>query len=146
MLASISQFYLSDQPILAECGGFLYCLETLVDLEDDSHVMLGLLAGEGAMKGKRGCQGMQTAVLPEGELRGHAHHRSRSTVIQEPLSYARRQRHSAPGEAIYRSKGLTASYLHLFFPSNPSAIGTLFSADFEEDLASKQNMEADYAS
>jgi cobyrinic acid a,c-diamide synthase len=146
MLASITQFYLSEQPILAECGGFLYCLETLVDLEDDSHVMLSLLAGDGAMKGKRGCQGMQTAVLPEGELRGHAHHRSRSVVIQEPISYARRQRHAAPGEAIYRSKGLTASYLHLFFPSNPDAIGTLFSATFEEDVSSKQNMAADYAS
>jgi len=127
MIESITQFYASDRPILAECGGFLYCLETLVDLEDNSHVMLGLLAGQGAMKGKRGCQGMQTAVLPEGEVRGHAHHRSRSAVIQEPISYARRQRHTAPGESIYRNKGLTASYLHLFFPSNPNAIGDIFS-------------------
>jgi len=127
MLESIKYFYTSDSPILAECGGFLYCLEALIDLEDKTHTMLGLLKGEGAMKGKRGCQGMQTAVLPEGELRGHAHHRSRSAVIQEPISYARRQRHTAPGEAIYRSKGLTASYLHLFFPSNPNAIGNIFS-------------------
>jgi len=127
MLESIVQFYTNERPILAECGGFLYCLETLTDLEDKTHTMLGLLAGEGAMRGKRGCQGMQTAILPEGELRGHAHHRSRSAVIQEPISYARRQRHTAPGEAIYRSKGLTASYLHLFFPSNPNAIGDIFS-------------------
>jgi cobyrinic acid a,c-diamide synthase len=145
MLASITKFYNSDRPILAECGGFLYCLETLIDFDDNSHIMLGLLAGDGAMKGKRGCQGMQTAVLPEGELRGHAHHRSRSVVMQTPISYARRQRHSAPGEAIYRSKGLTASYLHLFFPSNPKAIEALFSVASEVSAVPLQNMEADYA-
>jgi cobyrinic acid a,c-diamide synthase len=78
------------------------------------------------MRGKRGCQGMQTASLPEGDIRGHAHHRSRSTVIQDPIAYGRRQRHSAPGEAIYRDKSLTATYLHLFFPSNPEAIIKLF--------------------
>ncbi|MDC1351760.1 cobyrinate a,c-diamide synthase, partial [Oceanospirillaceae bacterium] len=37
-----------------------------------------------------------------------------------------RQRHPAPGEAIYRQQGLTASYLHLFFPSNPQAVAQLF--------------------
>jgi len=146
MQESIIQFYTSDRPMLAECGGFLYCLETLVDLEDNSHAMLGLLAGEGAMKGKRGCQGMQIAVLPEGELRGHAHHRSRSAVKKAPISYARRQRHSAPGEAIYRSKGLTASYLHLFFPSNPHVIGRIFLSTSTSSIVSKQNVETDYAS
>lgn len=127
MLAAITQFYHNNHPILAECGGFLYCLETLVDLEDNPHKLLGLISGVGTMKGKRGCQGMQTALLPEGEVRGHAHHRSRSDVSSAPISYARRQRHAANGEAVYRSKGLTASYLHLFFPSNPKAIAAVFS-------------------
>ena len=80
------------------------------------------------MRGKRGCQGMQTMPLPEGEVRGHAHHRSRSEQTPEPLIFAKRQRHSAPGEAIYREKNLTASYLHLFFPSNPSAVAAIFNA------------------
>jgi len=88
--------------------------------------MLGLLKGEGAMRGKRGCQGMQTAVLPEGEVRAHSHHRSRSANTPEPVGYGRRQRHPAPGEAIYRERALTAGYLHLFFPSNPQAIAALF--------------------
>jgi cobyrinic acid a,c-diamide synthase len=112
---------------LAECGGFLYCLETLTDLEESQHRMLGLLDGHGAMRGKRGCQGMQTAPLPEGEVRAHAHHRSRSFDTAEPIAHGCRQRHPAPGEAIYRQGQLTASYLHLFFPSNPEAIGALFS-------------------
>ena len=126
MYDSIRQFHLSGKPILAECGGFLYCLETLTDLEDTTHPMVGMIKGQGAMRGKRGCQGMQTACLPEGEVRAHAHHRSRNANTPAPIAHGKRQRHPAPGEAIYRVGSLTASYLHLFFPSNPAAIAKLF--------------------
>lgn len=126
MIEQIQAFHQSGKAILAECGGFLYCLETLTDLDEQQYPMLGILTGHGAMRGKRGCQGMQTAPLPEGEIRAHAHHRSRSSDTDEPIAHGRRQRHPAPGEAIYRSKNLTASYLHLFFPSNPEAVAKLF--------------------
>lgn len=132
MLNSVKAFHGSARPILAECGGFLYCLETLTDLEDDQYPMAGLIEGHGAMRGKRGCQGMQSAPLPEGTLRGHAHHRSRSANTPEPIAYGQRQRHQAPGEAIYRVGSLTASYLHLFFPSNPNAIAHLFQSHTQE--------------
>jgi len=126
MRTSIQAFYQSGQPILAECGGMLYSLETLTDLEEREYHMLGILEGQGAMRGKRGCQGMQTAVMPEGDIRGHAHHRSRSANTPTPVGYGRRQRHPAPGEPIYKQKALTASYLHLFFPSNVEATAQLF--------------------
>ena len=126
MRNALKAFYETDKPILAECGGFLYCLQTLTDLEEIQYPMAGLLMGHGAMRGKRGCQGMQSAPLPEGEVRAHAHHRSRSYDTPEPIAYGKRQRHPAPGEAIYRERSLTASYLHLFFPSNPNAIATIF--------------------
>ena len=124
----IRDFYCADKPILAECGGFMYCLESLRDLEGQQFSMLGLLDGDAAMRERGGCQGMQFAVLPEGELRAHSHHRSAAENTPAPISYGRRQRHPAPGEAIFRAKGLTASYLHLFFPSNPSALTALFAA------------------
>ncbi len=136
MLASIAEFFQQQKPILAECGGFLYCLEGLTDLNGERFELLGLLKGEGAMRGKRGCQGMQTALLPEGEVRAHAHHRSRSEVTLSPIAHGRRQRHPAPGEAIYRSHGLTATYLHLFFASNPEAIAALFRAEMAMQVAS----------
>ncbi|MFT5116804.1 MAG: cobyrinic acid a,c-diamide synthase [Kiritimatiellia bacterium] len=128
MLTSIKAFFNQEKSILAECGGFLYVLDTLTDLHNNTYSMAGLLTGDGAMRGKRGCQGMQTAPLPEGDIRGHAHHRSRSTVSKEPIAHGRRQRHSAAGEPIYREKNLTATYLHLFFPSNPEAVTQLFLA------------------
>ncbi len=126
MLRSIKEFFEQNKVILAECGGFLYTLNTLTDLDNNTYNMAGLLNGEGAMRGKRGCQGMQTAPLPEGNIRGHAHHRSRSDLVMEPLAFGVRQRHPAPGEPIYRERNLTATYLHLFFPSNSEAIIELF--------------------
>jgi len=126
MRQAIQDFYQAGKGILAECGGMLYSLETLTDLEENEYPMLGILAGKGAMRGKRGCQGMQTAVTPQGDIRGHAHHRSRSANTPEPVGYGRRQRHPAPGEAIYQQKGLTASYLHLFFPSNLDVTAKIF--------------------
>lgn len=126
MRAQIVGFFQHNKPILAECGGFLYCLQTLTDLDGRTFPMSGLIAGDGAMRGKRGCQGMQTAPLPEGEVRAHAHHRSRSEGTPDPVAYGRRQRHSAAGEPIYRQRQLTASYLHLFFPSNPRAVAGIF--------------------
>jgi len=100
--------------------------------------MTNILSGHGAMRGKRGCQGMQIAPLPEGEIRGHAHHRSRSSDTPQPIAYGKRQRHSAPGEAIYRHGSLTATYLHLFFTSNPDAIAQLFSAHVTQSVLTSQ--------
>ncbi|RVU29301.1 cobyrinate a,c-diamide synthase [Neptunomonas marina] len=128
--ASLRSAYEAGLPILAECGGLLFCLEGLTDLEGQRSPMCGLIKGEGVMRGKRGCQGMQSAMLPEGEVRAHAHHRSRTEGTPAPIAHGKRQRHSAPGEAIYRQNALTATYLHLFFPSNPEAICRLFLGDF----------------
>jgi cobyrinic acid a,c-diamide synthase len=127
MIASMQGFVQLGKPMLAECGGFLYCLESLTDLEENTYPMANILTGQGVMKVKGGCQGMQSAVLPEGEIRGHAHHKSTCINPGEALAFAKRQKHPAPGEAIYRYKQLTASYLHLFFPSNPAAIARVFS-------------------
>jgi len=142
MLNSMKKFADEEKPILAECGGFLYCLEDLTDLNDETHVMANILTGQGAMKGKRGCQGMQTAVFPEGEVRAHAHHRSLSFNMPAALSHGRRQRHPAPGEAIYRHKNLNASYLHLFFPSNPQTISCLFDPELAKELMNKERTDA----
>lgn len=127
MHQSIREHYQANKKILAECGGMLYIQETLTDIEGDRVKMVGLIQGDGYMRTRSGCQGMQSAMLPEGEVRAHAHHHSRSENTLEPIAYGKRATHSAPGEAIYRSKGLTASYLHLFFPSNITAIVRLFS-------------------
>lgn len=129
MALAIREFFDAEKPILAECGGFMYMLETLTDLQGNTYPMLSLLEGHAVMRGRSGCQGMQTAVLPEGDVKAHAHHRSRSEGTPEPIGFGRRQRHPAPGESIYREKGLTASYLHLYFASNSEAMAEVFLGD-----------------
>ena len=123
---SIRALHAAGRPILAECGGMLYCLERLCDRERREHRMLGLMPGRAALSGRSGCQGMQTAILPGGEVRAHAHHRARSEGMPPPVAHARRQRSDARGEALYRRGSLTATFLHLFFASNPAAIAGLF--------------------
>ncbi|WP_106476985.1 cobyrinate a,c-diamide synthase [Phytohalomonas tamaricis] len=126
MHQALHDFHATGKPILAECGGMLYLQQTLTDQGGVSYKMAGLLPGHGEMRTKRGCQGMQSAPLPEGTLRGHAHHHSRSHDTLAPFAYGIRAKHPAPGEAIYRQSSVTATYLHLFFPSNPEAVAKLF--------------------
>jgi cobyrinic acid a,c-diamide synthase len=54
MLSSLRSFHKEGNPILAECGGFLYCMETLIDMNDNSWSMAGLMPGVGTMKNKAG--------------------------------------------------------------------------------------------
>ena len=54
MLTSLRSFHQQGKPILAECGGFLYCMDSLVDLEGKSFAMAGVLPGVGTMKNKAG--------------------------------------------------------------------------------------------
>ncbi|MCJ8312086.1 MAG: cobyrinate a,c-diamide synthase [Saccharospirillaceae bacterium] len=135
LIQDIQTHFKNNKKIFAECGGFMTCLESLTDLEGHTYPMFNLIEGQASMRGKRGCQGMQFLTIPftdehgkveELEIKGHAHHRSRADNTPEPISFARRQRHPAPGEAIFKVDGLIASYLHVFFRSNLEMTGKLF--------------------
>ncbi|MGE5467959.1 MAG: cobyrinate a,c-diamide synthase [Ignavibacteria bacterium] len=116
----------ADKPLLAECGGMMSLFETLVDAEGRSHRMAGLLPGAVRMQPRLAALGSQEVALPEGTLRGHTFHFSRSETALAPLVTARTPG-GGDGERVYRSKRLTASYVHFYFPSNPHATAALFS-------------------
>ena len=126
LIEQITRFCKSGKTVLAECGGMLYLMESLTDIHGQRTEMLGLIAGHGFMRERGGCQGMQTAPLPCGDVRAHAHHRTRCEGTADPVAFGKRTRHEAPGEPIYQIGNITASYLHLYFPSNPDGIATLF--------------------
>ncbi len=113
------------RPLLAECGGMMTLFETLVDGEDGAHRMAGLLPGTVRMQARLAALGHQEAALPEGALRGHTFHYSRSETTLAPLVRAHAPE-GRTGEAIYRRGRLTASYVHFYFPSNPAATAQLF--------------------
>lgn len=126
MMQAIQAHGAAGKPLLAECGGMLYLLDELADRQGDSEKMVGLLPGRAQMQERLAGLGMQSAPLPEGELTAHTFHHSTMVTPLEPVAHGVRQRSDSAGEAIYRQGRLTASYLHLYFPSNPEASARLF--------------------
>lgn len=126
MFNSIQRHYKKNKSILAECGGMLYLTQILTDKKGQQANMVGLLPGNAIMQNKLAGLGMQQAPLPEGDFTAHTFHHSLLDIDMEPVAHGIRQRGNNPGEAIYCSKALTASYLHLYFSSNPQATAKLF--------------------
>jgi cobyrinic acid a,c-diamide synthase len=115
----------AGKPVLAECGGMMALFETLSDVDGREHQLGGLLPGQVRMQKRLAGLGMQEAELPEGTLRGHAFHYSKTDTGLVPICTSTRP-DGRDGEAIYRCRRLTASYMHLYFPSNPQAVARLF--------------------
>jgi cobyrinic acid a,c-diamide synthase len=126
MKQSLHAHNASGKPLLAECGGMLYLLDELQDKEGNRAAMAGVIPGRALLQPKLAGLGMQSAPLPEGELTAHTFHHSTMSTTLKPMTHGIRQRGDAPGEAIYRQQRLTASYLHLYLPSNPQAAAALF--------------------
>ena len=114
------------KPIVAECGGMLALLQTLTNDKGHRTEMAGLLPGHGIMQTRLSAIGSQSVALPEGELRSHTFHYSRMEAAPEPITHGTAQHGGTLGEAVYRDGRLHASYLHLYFPSNPQAVARLF--------------------
>ncbi|MBZ0097052.1 MAG: cobyrinate a,c-diamide synthase [Sulfuricella sp.] len=123
---SIRAHHAADRPILAECGGMLYLLETLTDAEGRRAEMVGLLPGHAVMQPRLTALALQAVQLPAGELRGHTFHHSRLETKLAPVARGRCPNGGATAEAVFRDQGLTASYVHFYFPSNPAAVAGLF--------------------
>ena len=116
----------AGKPIVAECGGMLYLLESLTDAEGQCGEMVGLLPGQATMLTRLANLGLHGVELPEGSLRGHTFHYSRLECPLAPIAASVGARAGRRGEAVYRHGRLHASYLHLYFPSNPVAVARLF--------------------
>jgi cobyrinic acid a,c-diamide synthase len=125
MADAIRTAHAAGKPIVAECGGMMTMFEAITDAAGRRMPMLGLLPGEVKMRSRLGGLGLQSVALPEGTLRGHTFHYSVTDTPLAPLAVAEKQSGSQ-GEAVYRSGRLTASYLHLYWPSNPEAAARLF--------------------
>ncbi|TRX02109.1 cobyrinate a,c-diamide synthase [Candidatus Methylobacter oryzae] len=126
MKSALQTHFQLGKPVYAECGGMLYLLESLEDKAGNRGEMVGLLPGRAVMQSRLKGLGYQSAPMPGGLLRGHTFHHS---LIETPLgaaAFGERLHNTSAGEAIYRLKRLTASYLHCYFASNPAAAAQLF--------------------
>lgn len=126
MKTAVRAFHAAGRPVVAECGGMLYLLESLTDTEGRIAPMAGLLPGKALMRMRPANLGLHRAPLPEGELRGHTFHYSCVVDGPTPIMHSIAAGDHGPAEPIYRLGRLTASYLHFYFPSNREATARLF--------------------
>lgn len=126
LIADIRRHHSDGKPIVAECGGMLYLTQQLRTSNSSAYPMVGILDGTATMHDKLVGLGYHTAVLSEGSLRGHSFHYSSfdgEDHVREQTSPARQGRKP---ETIYRDHRLFASYMHLYFQSNPQTTAALF--------------------
>ncbi|HAA89569.1 MAG TPA: cobyrinate a,c-diamide synthase [Peptococcaceae bacterium] len=130
MRQSLRHAHAWGMPIYAECGGFIYLCEELVDWEGRSFPMVGLIPGKCRMEkrlvgmGYRRARALEANLLCRANevLRGHEFHYSSFTPKSTPFPWA----FSFLGEKGERFDGyfsgnLLASYLHFHFASLPRA-------------------------
>ncbi|WP_250500459.1 cobyrinate a,c-diamide synthase [Caballeronia sp. GAWG1-5s-s] len=112
--------------VVAECGGMLYLLDTLTDVEGTKHAMLGLLPGNAFMQRRLARLAMQRLDTAHGALTGHTFHYSTLDTPMQPHPTSKHATTGAEGEALYRHGPITATYMHAYWPSNPAAAAALF--------------------
>ena len=122
---SLREYAAAAKPIVAECGGLMALVDTLITHDGVAHSMAGLLPGTVRLRTRLAAIGLQALPLPQGELRGHTFHYSEWETPLAPSAQCVPHGYGT-GEFCYRAGSLTASYLHAYFPSNPAAVAGLF--------------------
>jgi cobyrinic acid a,c-diamide synthase len=124
--AELREHCAAGRPLLAECGGLLFLLDGLTEIDGERWPMAGAFPGEAMMQTRLGALGLQSVLLPEGELRGHSFHYAVAEIAQPVLATATNPNGGPSREAVWRRLRSTASFVHFYFPSNPSAAARLF--------------------
>ena len=127
MIEDIHAHQQVGKPLLAECGGMLYLLQSLTDVAGQRGELAGLLPGHAQMQKRLVALALQAVELPEGRLRGHSYHHSRLESELQPLALGECPNDKPVREAVFRQDRLTASYIHFYLPSNPVAAAALLS-------------------
>ena len=116
-------------PYIAECGALMYLCEKLIDLDGNSHDMLGWLEGNTEMTTRLQNFGYSTLTTLEESVYGdisksirvHEFHRSKANVSEKEIYKLEKIRY---GEVVkswncgYKKKNGVAAYAHIHFGSN----------------------------
>ncbi|MEN8139741.1 MAG: cobyrinate a,c-diamide synthase [Thermodesulfobacteriota bacterium] len=125
MLSAMKKWAEDDRPIYAECGGFMYLTEGIVDHDEQLHPMAGIFPVWAKMRKTRTSLGYREIRLrddsllgPKGTvLRGHEFHYS--TIAEMPAAIPRLYAVGNGTEEGYRYKNVLGGYIHLHFGYNP---------------------------
>ena len=134
MRNSICAAAAAGMPVYAECGGFMYLMERLLDFDGKEFPMIGILPGTVQMNKKLQMVGYVEAELQRdtilgkkgSRLRGHEFHFSSECPENVSNTCGRafeftRMRNQAKYPAGYATDNILGSYLHLHFAGCPEA-------------------------
>ena len=126
MLSSIKEAMESGIPVVAECGGFMYLHNKIIDKENQSYPMVGAINAECHYTGKLvrfgyiELQEKDANFLPEGEMiRGHEFHyfdsqqNGENCVATKPLT-------GRNYLCVISKENCWMGFPHLYYPSNPA--------------------------
>jgi len=128
----------AGRPLYAECGGFMYLCQGIVDLDGVAHPMAGVFPVQARMKKGRSSLGYREATLmtealfgPAGTvLRGHEFHYS--FIDPMPGEVERVYRLGDDQEEGYRIENTLGGYLHLHWGGTPEAAASFVRCCGEE--------------
>lgn len=123
---SLRRHVAAHKPVWAECGGMMVLFDQLLGQDGVAHPMWGLLPGQVTLQQRLAALGPQQLALAAGTLRGHTFHYSTCETPLPPAARTTSPGRPGPGEALYRLGPVTASYFHVWFPSSPAAVASLF--------------------
>lgn len=121
MRANLEQAANNGKSILAECGGMMVLGQKL-----NGTAVFGLLQGTSDIQPK--LQGLGTQHIESGgeTIGAHTFHYGKFDTEITP-AYLATSRYGT-GEKVYRQGSITASFLHFYFPSNPSLTAQFFTS------------------
>jgi cobyrinic acid a,c-diamide synthase len=123
MRAAVAEFIANDAPVYAECGGFMYLTQAIVDTEGRNWPMVGIFPTIARMQNRLAKLGYIEVEASHAECwlapgeRARGHEFRYSVIDPMPETVCRAYREPAEG---YRVRSVLASYVHLHFGSCPS--------------------------
>lgn len=131
MRDSVAAAAASGMPVLAECGGYLYLLDSLEGADGRDYPMAGVLRGHGYRAGKTGRFGYITLrpnedlpFLPEGEeIKGHEFHYWDCRCRADEFRMMALKPNGSRCWPCMRTEGhVMAGFPHLYYPSCPELV------------------------
>lgn len=131
MRDSVAAAAASGMPILAECGGYLYLLDSLEGADGTVYPMAGVLKGRGYRAGKTGRFGYITLepnrclpYLQEGEeIKGHEFHYWDCDCGEDEFCMtAVKPKGGRSWPCMRTEKQVMAGFPHLYYPSCPGLV------------------------
>jgi len=128
MRLAIAEWIENDGPVYAECGGFMYLTEGIVDHEGSFRQMVGAFPGRARMQEKRASLGYREVQTespccfgPPGTiLRGHEFHYSSIDPMPEHIARIYAVNNGTREGYAYRK--VLGGYMHLHFGYSPQVV------------------------